>query len=157
LKLIISSFLSRFFITVEHWKAKHKKECKDLAVASESGVQLETPPSTGQFTTIINSRTGQTSAPLRDGAGFRKPINVAVDEQFYIKCQGGGPTMPIMIYDETRHSTFDYSPGLAGFEEIRAKIVAEPAFQGRKTYMKASFDSAGVCTVYPTTTTLKKW
>jgi hypothetical protein len=62
-----------------------------------------------------------------------------------------------MVYDETRECMFNFQPGLAGFEDVRAKINAEPAFQGRKTYMKASFGSAGTCTVYPNTATLKKW
>jgi hypothetical protein len=143
--------------SVEHWKAQHKKECKNLQGISESGIRLEEPPSTGMFVSTINIRTGKASAPAKDSDGFRKPANAAVDEKFYVKCQGGGPTMPIMIYDETRQCNFTYPPGLAGFEEIRAKINAEPAFQGRKTYMKAAFDSDGECTIYPSTTTLKRW
>ena len=128
-----------------------------MAKSSESGVKLERPPSDGMFVTTLNFGTRQASAPVKDSDGFTKPAHVAVDEKFYVKCQGGGPNMPIMIYDETRQCTFNYPPGLAGFEEIRAKINAEPAFQGRKTYMKASFDSAGVCTIYPSTATLKRW
>jgi len=142
---------------VAHWKAHHKKECRELASKAEAGVKLERPPSTGMFSATINARTGEKHMLGKDTDGFKKPANVAVGEQFYVKCQGGGPNMPIMIYDETRQCNLSYPPGLAGFEEIRAKIVAEPAFQGRKTYMKASFDSAGVCTVYPTTAALKRW
>jgi hypothetical protein len=107
--------------------------------------------------TTTNWQSGQTSAPSLHSQGYRKPNHVAIDELFYVKCQGGGPVMPIYIYDETRECNFDYQAELAGFEDMRAKITAEPAFQGRKTYMKASFDSAGTCTVYPNTATLKKW
>lgn len=140
-----------------HWKAQHKKECKALAKKPTTGVKLERPPSSGMFTTSFNARTGQAAAPKKDTDGYRKPDHVPVDEMFYIKCQGGSPSMPIMIYDKTRQCEFYYSPGMAGYDEIRSKINAEPAFQGRKTYMKASFDREGLCTVYPNTTTLKKW
>lgn len=61
--------------------------------------------------------------------------------------------MDLLIYDKTRRCMFEYAPGMPGFEEMRQKVAVEPAFQGRKTYMKASFDSSGVCTVYPTTAT----
>lgn len=65
--------------------------------------------------------------------------------------------MPILIYDETRECMSEYQPDLVGFNEVRAAIVREPAFQGRKTYMKASFDKDGECTLYSATATLKKW
>jgi hypothetical protein len=128
-----------------------------MMTKAEVGVKLEKPPSDGMFVTYINARTGGTTAPARDADGFRKPHNVAVDEKFYVKVQGGGPQMPLMIYDETRQCMFSYPPELPGFAQMREKVLAEPAFQGRKTYMKASFDGNGVCTVYPTTATLKKW
>jgi len=65
--------------------------------------------------------------------------------------------MPLMIYDKTRQCSFTYPPELQGFDQLRERVNAEPAFQGRKTYMKASFDSNGDCTIYPRTATLKQW
>jgi len=121
------------------------------------GIQLQKPPSGGMFMASFNSRTRTATAPARNADGYRRPDNVAIDETFFVKVQGGGPQMPLMIYDKTRQCMFDYPPGLPGFTEMREKVAAEPAFQGRKTYMKASFDSNGGCTIYPMTATLKKW
>lgn len=105
----------------------------------------------------INARSREATLPARNGDGFRKPDNVNVDEKFYIKVQGGGPIMRLMIYDETRQCIFNYPPGSPGFAEMRDKVNAEPAFGGRKTYMQASFDVTDTCTVYPSTAALKKW
>ena len=142
---------------MSHWRSQHKKECRELASLAEAGVKLQKPPATGMFVSTFNARTGQASAPSRDTEGYRRPNHVAVGETFYVKVQGGGPAMPLMIYDETRQCSFSYPPELLGFNQMREKVNAEPAFQGRKTYMKASFDSNGDCTVYPGTATLKKW
>jgi hypothetical protein len=142
---------------VSHWRSTHKKECKALAALAGKGIKLQKPPSTGMFTSILNTRTRQASSSTKDGDGFRKPGNVRANETFYVKVQGGGPTLPLMIYDQTRQCSFSYPPECRGFGELRAKVNAEPAFQGRKTYMKASFDSKGNCTMYPTTATLKDW
>jgi hypothetical protein len=62
-----------------------------------------------------------------------------------------------MVYDETRECSFCLHPGKPGFKEMRAKVNAEPTFQGRKTYMKASFNAKGECTVYPSTAKLQRW
>jgi hypothetical protein len=97
------------------------------------------------------------SAPAKEGEGYRKPDNIAVGEFFFVKVQGGGPVLPLMIYDKTRQCSFHYPPKMPGFDELRKVVNAEPAFQGRKTYMKASFDSNGDCTLYPRTATIKKW
>ena len=128
-----------------------------MAASASAEVKLERPPETGMFSATISFKTRQASAPSRGGDGFRKPNRVGVGEKFFVKIQGGGPTMPLMIYDETRECSFHYPPGLQGFDQLRAKVNAEPAFQGRKTYMKMSFDAEGNCTAYPQTTTLKKW
>ena len=37
------------------------------------------------------------------------------------------------------------------------KVHEEKAFGGRKTYLAASFDEAGNCTIYLGSATLKKW
>lgn len=145
------------FASAAHWKSGHKKECQAAADLAENGIKLEKPPDSGMFSATLNSRTRQSTPSQREADGFAKPKRVAVDEKFYVKVQGGGPTMPLLIYDETRQCNFSYFPGLRGFQQIREKVNAEPAFQGRKTYMKASFDKNGDCTLYPSTATLKKW
>ena len=94
---------------------------------------------------------------MKAGDGYRKPSNVKVGEKFYIKVQGGGPMMPLMIYDKTRECSFDVPPGSPGFEELRKAVNAEPTWSGRKTFVMASFDAKGQCSVYPTMTSMKMW
>eukprot|EP00539_Tryblionella_compressa_P009458 CAMPEP_0178783456 /NCGR_PEP_ID=MMETSP0745-20121128/3697_1 /TAXON_ID=913974 /ORGANISM="Nitzschia punctata, Strain CCMP561" /LENGTH=198 /DNA_ID=CAMNT_0020440973 /DNA_START=9 /DNA_END=605 /DNA_ORIENTATION=- len=135
----------------EQWPI-HKKVCNELAESQEKGVVVP-KPTEGGFETIFNLR----SSPGAAGSGYRKPSNVQVGEKFYIKVQGGGPQMPLMIYDKSRECSFSVSPNSPGFEELRKAVNAEPTWQGRKTFVMASFDSKGVCTVYPSITSMKKW
>ena len=128
-----------------------------MAKAKKEGVKLEKPSGTGMFMGLFNSQTRQPSQIIKDGDGYRRPDGVGVNEKFFVKVQGGGPSMPLMIYDESRQCSFSYSPRMRGFDQIREKVNAEPAFQGRKTYMEASFDQNGDCTMYPSSARLKKW
>ena len=142
----------------EHWKkGGHKEACNELSASKEKGVLIPKPPTDGMFHSTVNFRSGIQGPPMRDGDGYRKPSNVRVGEQFYIKVQGGGPQMPLMIYDKSRECSFSVNPGTPGFEELRKAVNAEPTWQGRKTYVTASFDNQGRCTVYPGITSIKKW
>ena len=145
---------------MEHWKhGGHKKECKTLAAGGlDKGVKLEKPASDDMFMTHV-SRQGPRGTGLQQNTTlqYRKPSGVSVDEPFYVKVQGSGPQQRLLIYDESRECFFSLPPGKPGFKEMLAKVNAEPAFQGRKTYMKVSFDSNGDCTVYPSTAKLQRW
>mmetsp|Transcript_49413 Transcript_49413/g.119862 ORF Transcript_49413/g.119862 Transcript_49413/m.119862 type:complete len:540 (+) Transcript_49413:84-1703(+) len=143
---------------VEHWKnGGHKKECKKLAAGNlDNGIKLERPDVPGGMHMVHASRQGlnQQTPELHYG----KPSGVEFDEPFYVKVQASTrPQGRILVYDETRECFFHVPPGKPGFEEMISKVHAEPAFQGRKTYMKASFDSNGDCTVYPSTAKLQRW
>lgn len=63
----------------------------------------------------------------------------------------------MLIYDKSRECQFDYSRGQPGYAEMLEKVKEEKAFGGKKTYLEASFDESGNCTVYLGTATLKKW
>ena len=143
---------------VEHWKnGGHKKECKTLAAGNlGNGIKLERPDVPDGMYMVHASRQGlnQQTPELHYG----KPSSVKCDEPFYVKVQASGsPQGNILIYDETRECFFYVPPGKPGYEEMIAKVHAESAFQGRKTYMKASFDANGDCTVYPSTAKLQRW
>ena len=148
---------------MSHWGTEHKNVCKKLIKNSQKEIKLERPPILPNGTTInpraqhASKKSTKSLTSLQPSEGFQKPHNVAIDETFYVKVQGGSPIMPLMIYDETRQCFFQYPPGLKGYDELRQKVNAEPAFDGRKTYMKASFNKDGECTVYPSTATLRKW
>lgn len=86
-----------------------------------------------------------------------KPSNVDVDERFIVKVQGGGPIMPLLIYDKTRECSFSVNMDDPAFEKVRQKVANDPTFDGRKTYMMASFDEKGDCKIYLNYTTVKKW
>ena len=45
--------------------------------------------------------------------------------------------------------------GQPGFKEIQAEMKKEMTWDGRKTFMKASFDESGKCIIYPATAGVK--
>lgn len=134
---------------VQHWK-KHKKECIDLASLSLE-VNLGSPSEfdDGLCSLTHSLRTGGSGGNFREAAGYKKPRGTKHNEKFVIKCQGNSDSCPILIYDQTRTCQFYIRPEQKGFKEILQTIRNEPAWQGRKTFMKASFDKSGICTVYP--------
>ena len=112
------------------------------------------------FYSTISTRPNTHLSPTRtekEGAGYRKPSNVAVGERFYIKVQGNGPKAPLMVYDKTREFNITVAPGSRGHEQLWKAVKAEPTWQGRKTFVEASFDIEGNCIVYPGKTSIRKW
>lgn len=135
-----------------HWRAGHKQECKKLAEEKQRTIVLERPPESSYRHKAISNKTGKIS----DGT-YRKPSNVAVDEIFYVKVQVGLPSHPLLLYDKTRQCEFNIMPNHRGYEEITQIILAEEATRGTKTYMAASFDSAGNLRVFPGQTAIRSW
>ena len=86
---------------------------------------------------------------------YRKPDGIDTHERFVVKVQGGGTMKKILVYDESRTCEFRIDPETSGFNEIRNKIQKEMAWDGRKTFMKASFDETGTCIIYPSTAGVK--
>jgi hypothetical protein len=137
-----------------HWKAGHKQVCKQVKQEKEVFIVLEKPPlPDGMNIYSVNFQSGKTEA----NGTFRKPRSATVDTPFYIKIQGSGEMQNLLIYDKSRECQFYYPPSLRGYTEMHAKVKADPAAQGRKTYMAASFDSEGNCKVYPGLTTVQPW
>lgn len=68
-----------------------------------------------------------------------------------MKVQACGMVAPIMVYDESRTCQFDIGQSQRGFSEILSAVQKEKTWQGRKTFMKASFNERGDCIMYPTT------
>lgn len=130
-----------------HWTAGHKKECKKLSTL-EAGVKIDRPT---DFGASISLSSGQSHM----NGGDCRPVGVGVDERFVVKIQAIGETAPIMVYDESRTCEFHIHPGKRGFREILTETQKEKTWNGCKTFMKASFDEAGICTIYPTTAGVK--
>jgi hypothetical protein len=148
----------------EHWKRKqggHKNECKKLAQKLELAIQLDKPEDGGMFYTSLSLRGGASrlkpSSPHRKPDGYKKPSAVRVGEKFVIKVQGNGPGQHLMIYDKSRECSFHVTPTSTGFSELYEAVQAEPPWQGRKTFVAASFDEDGNCTVYPGQRSIHKW
>ncbi|CAB9510601.1 expressed unknown protein [Seminavis robusta] len=94
------------------------------------------------------SKNGRGNIPShREGSGYRKPVNVRVNEKFDIKVQAISHRVPLAIYDKSRHCNFEVAPGSPGFDELLQAAQAEPTWQGRKTFVTASFDAEGNCSV----------
>jgi len=135
---------------LKNWRFGHNKECKELQTLN-TGVQIHRPSSLGQSFSAISLSSGQTHTK----GSYRKPIRIQTDEKFVVKVQGGTEYMPIMVYDESRMCQFDIEPGTSGFNEVLREIRKEKTWQGRKTFMKASFDSGGTFIAYPLTAGVK--
>jgi len=132
-----------------HWNNGHKQECTE-AFDLAAGVKVGRP----------NSKMSYGSLSMRSGAKhtegtYRKPDGIDTHERFVVKVQGGGVVMPILVYDESRTCEFNIDPETSGFSEIRNEMQKEMAWQGRKTFMKASFDETGACIIYPSTAGVK--
>ena len=133
---------------VSHWK-QHKAECKRLK-SSSAGIKLNPPGKNDAFSATMSMSSGSTSR----GGAYRIPTGVSPGEKFVVKVQGGG-RMPIMVYDESRTCNFAIDYGAPGFQEVLCEMEKESAWNGRKTFMKASFDASGDCTIYPSTAGVK--
>lgn len=134
-----------------HWKTGgHKAECTKLKVQS-AGVTLRCPQTNGMKFASLSV----TSGAKYDEGSYRIPRGVKPEERFVVKVQGGSDMMPILVYDETRTCEFNLDPGEPGFTEVLTEMRKEMAWNGRKTFMKASFDDKGNCTIFPLTAGVK--
>ena len=101
---------------------------------------------------------------------FKRPKGIKDDETFYIKCQVASQldamnnVVPIdapihhhVIYDGTRSVAFYMMPGTPGHKELFESVKKEKAFEGKKAFFKAAFDSSGNMKVFPYTACAKKW
>lgn len=124
-----------------HWK-DHKKMCMEVG----AGIKLERP---------FKLEVSFGGSPCN----YERPIKHAVGEKFWVKVQASvlHDEHPHLVYDESRQCQFIVTPGQKGFEELKEKIQAETVTFGKKSYFLASFDSAGDCTIYPSTAALKKF
>mmetsp|Transcript_10421 Transcript_10421/g.12684 ORF Transcript_10421/g.12684 Transcript_10421/m.12684 type:complete len:566 (+) Transcript_10421:34-1731(+) len=136
---------------VAHWSNGHKAECKTLKVIAK-GVKLKAPSGEYAFNASVSLVSGK---PYTKGH-YRIPDGTGTGAQFVVKVQGGSETMPIMVYDKTRTCEFTIPPGQPGFKEVLTEMKKEMAWGGRKTFMKASFDDSGACTIYPATAGVKE-
>ncbi|CAJ1953007.1 unnamed protein product [Cylindrotheca closterium] len=136
---------------VKHWKeGGHKQECKLLA-AKKEGVQLSRDYIQHHANMELAARIY--GPQFRDS--FRIPQGVKPGEKFVIKVQANDEDMPLMIYDETRTCQLCYLPNGPGHSEMWREAKNEPAWGGRKTYMKASWTDDDKCIVYPGTAGIK--
>ena len=86
---------------------------------------------------------------------YQKPEGVEVGGKFVVSVRGTSDREPLLICDESRTCNFEYEPSGPGHAEIWREVQKESAWDGKKTFMKASFDEEGECTIYPTTACVK--
>ena len=147
----------------QHWnKGGHKNVCAGLAEQQSVAIVLEKPKgdqfySVVSYSSLKKKNRGSSFKQQKESAGYTKPSNVNVDEKFVVKVQGSGSMAPLMVYDKSREFNITVSPESPGFGELLKAIKAEPTWQGRKTFVAASFDADGNCTVYPGLTSIHKW
>ena len=146
---------------VAHWKqGGHKQECSKLVAAQDEVVVLKKPPPGGKLRVIMSATNlagGTTPKGKTARETFRKPSSVKFGDQFYIKIQGSSQQGELMIYDKSREFQAYVAPGAPGFAELYAKVAADPAAGGRKTYLKCSFNDSGKCTIFLATRSVKTW
>lgn len=133
------------------WKAGHKTDCKKREEAL--GLIL------GPATKVPNYVVGSNFQSGKKITNFqcRSPKGLKVGEKFWMKVQSNGIQSALLLYDETRHCNFYLDPGRAGHKELVEKVANEPAFEGRKSFFKAKFNTDGKCVVFPHTSAMLKW
>lgn len=147
---------------IADWKSGHREECKEFCSNRSNGIVLNKPEPGGMhfttmnFSALRNGRLGQPN-PRTEVEGYRKPRGVEINEKFDIKVQCASAITPLMLYDKSREFNISVDPGKPGFSELFEACRAEPAWQGRKTFVAASFDDRGNCTVYPHVRSIHKW
>lgn len=137
---------------VKHWKqGGHKQACK-LIAARKEGIKLSWNHVQHQEDMELAARV---YGPLyKDSVRILQGVNPG--EKFVIKVQANEKDMPLMFYDETRTCQFCYLASGPGHEEMLKEARNEPAWGGRKTYMKASWTDFGKeFIVYPATASVK--
>jgi len=136
---------------VKHWKeGGHKQECK-LLVALKEGIKLSWDHVQYHHDMELAARIY--GPQYKDSV--RIPQGVKAGEKFVIKVQANDEDMPLMIYDESRSCQFCYLASGPGHSEMWKEAKKEPAWGGRKTYMKASWTDGDECIVYPNTASIK--
>ena len=135
---------------IEHWKKAHKVECKKLS-AFNVGVKLNPRKSEPYEAMLMNNITNEVTTT----GTYKIPDGVEPGQKFVVKVQGADESDMILVYDESRTCNFRINPGEVGFKEVLTEIRKEKAWAGRKTFMKASFDESGDCTMYPATAGVK--
>lgn len=133
----------------EHWNNGHKQECKKIA-SLYAGVKVCPPPTDMSYATL-----SLVSGSSFSKGSYRRPPSIGINEKFVVKIQANGDRCPILVYDESRRCEFDIKPQSPGFQEILTETQKEMTWDGRKTFMKASFDEADMCTIYPATAGVK--
>lgn len=131
---------------IAHWREGHKAECSFLRTLSE-GVKID-PPSGERNQRIGFMQSYQTGNSFTGGK-YMRPNGVKCNEQFTVKTQASGDDSPLLLYDQTRACQFEIYPTNSGYEKILDAVRNEPAYQGRKTSMKAAFDDNNLCTMFP--------
>jgi hypothetical protein len=135
---------------IAHWQeGGHKKECSILS-KDKRGVRLSPPKPNAMVLMVLSHSNGFQQKP----GTYRKPDGVDFDELFVVKVQNC--VTSIMIYDKTRSCQFALNPGDPGFQEVMTETKKEKTWDGKKTFMKASFDEkSGNCTIFPYTAQIK--
>lgn len=141
---------------VAHWKV-HKHHCKKRDV---------------NFSIVVDKPDTSIPSDLTSvkKLSFKRPKGLKDNETFYIKCQVAteadamnfhapidAPTHPHVIYDRTRSVAFFMMPGTPGHKELFESVKKERAFEGKKAFFKAMYDSSGNMKVFPHTACAKKW
>lgn len=121
-----------------------------MKTAKEERIALERPETTPP--PMINHGSSTES-----WGHYRKPDGVAAGEKFYVKVQASLiPMGSLLVYDKTRQCTFYIERNKRGYHELDSLVGAVEASNGIKSFMLASFDENGVCSIYPGSATLKK-
>jgi len=116
--------------------------------------------------------------PSTHGAEFKRPDGTEVDELFWVKVQNNHESLAHAsltsiftddteteslahaISDKTETCKFFVLPQTREHREISETLSSFSAKKGvkeMKCHVKASFDAAGNCKLYPSTATLKTW
>ena len=126
------------------WHKTHSRECPVLRRQYKQYALVIAPTPSGE-------------APP---ASFRRPVDVRAGEKFTVKVvqrtEGDGDGL-LLVTDQTGHCEFELGRDQKFHRRLLAKVQAEDATGGTKTFMEAAFDKKGHCKLYLNRTRLRTW
>lgn len=107
----------------------------------------------------INSKSdvGRSDLPYASDWGRHSSAHRPNTETSHLHLVGVRALGSLLDYDKTRQCTFYIERNKRGYHELDSLVRAVEASNGIKSFMLASFDENGVCSIYPGSATLKKW
>lgn len=139
-----------------HWQEGHNKECPKMRKQYKECIVIKDPSTRNgdandRITIVYSVENVAVTA-------FRRPSHVGVNESFTVKVEClKGEKNSILICDRTRECEFCIRSEHKAYKKLLAKVLSDKVTAGTRTYVSASFDRKGYCSLFMNQTKRKTW